>query len=97
MPSTSTPATLVQVERRPAPAAADVEHALAGLQIELGGDMRLLVGLGLFEAVGGIGEVGAAVLPVVVEEEVVELVADVVMVGDVAPATCRRGCAGTAP
>ena len=66
---------LVQIERHPAPAAADVEHALAGLERELGGDMRLLVRLRLLEAVGGVGEISAAVLPVVVEEEFVQLVA----------------------
>ena len=42
---------LVQIQRHPAPAAADVEHALPRLQVELGGDMRLLVGLRLLEAV----------------------------------------------
>ena len=42
---------LVQVERHAAPAAADVEHALPRLQVELGGDVRLLVGLRLLEAV----------------------------------------------
>ena len=65
---------LVQIDRRPAPAAADVEHPLAGLQVQLGGDMRLLVGLGLLQAVSGIGEVSAAILPVVVEEELVQFV-----------------------
>ena len=87
---------LVQIKRHPAPAAADVEHALAGLEVELGGDMRLLVGLRLLEAVGRIGEVSAAVLQVVVEEERVEVVADVVMVGDVAARLAQPGCAGTA-
>ena len=51
--------------------------------------MRLLVGLRLLEAVARVGEIGAAILQVVVEEEVVELVADVVMVGDVACAHAR--------
>ncbi len=74
---------LVQEERHPAPAAADVENALAGLERELGGDMRLLVELGLLEAVLRVGEVGAAVLLVLVEEEFVELVAKVVVVRDV--------------
>ena len=60
---------LVQIERHAAPAAADVEHALAGLERELGGDMRLLVGLGLLQAVAGVGEIGAAILQVVIEEE----------------------------
>ena len=79
----------VEVERRAAPAAADVEHPLAGLQRELGGDVRLLVRLRLLEAVGGVGEVGAAILQVVVEEEAVEVVAEVVMMRDVAPRRAR--------
>ena len=41
----------VEVERHAAPAAADVEHLLSGLQVELGGDVRLLVLLRLLEGV----------------------------------------------
>ena len=63
-----------------------------GFKRELGGDMRLLVGLRLLEAVVGVGEVGAAVLLVVVEEEFVELVAEVVMVRDVACARASDCC-----
>src|SRR5688572_12877845 len=51
----------VQVERRAAPAAADVEHPLPRTEAELGGDVRLLVGLRLLEAVPRAGEIGAAV------------------------------------
>ena len=46
--------------------------------------MRFLVGLGLLQAVLGVGEVGAAILTVIVEEELVQLVLEVIMVGDVA-------------
>ena len=46
--------------------------------------MRLLVGLRLLQAVLRIGVVGAAILAVVVEEELVQLVLEVIMVGDVA-------------
>jgi hypothetical protein len=46
--------------------------------------MGLLVGLGLFEACRRIPEVGAAVLPVAVEEEIVEPVGQVVVMRDVA-------------
>ena len=81
----------VEIEREPAPAAADVEHPLARLEVQLGGDMGLLVELGLLEAVARIGEIAAAILQVGVEEEPVEVVAEVVMVGDVAlrPARCQ--------
>ena len=74
---------LVQVQRHSAPAATDVEHPLTRLERELGGDMGLLVELRLLQAILGIGEVSAAVLFVLVEEEFVKLVAEVVMVGDV--------------
>ncbi len=47
--------------------------------------MRFLVRLGLLEAVGGIGEVGAAILQVVVEKQAIEVVADIIMVSDIAP------------
>ena len=85
---------LVHEQRHPAPAAADVEHPLARLEVELGGDMRFLVGLRLLKAVPRIGEIGTAVLLVVVEEEFVELVLEVVMVRDVLScALCASGCA----
>jgi hypothetical protein len=75
---------LVQEQRHPAPAAADVEHALARLERELGGDVRLLVELRLLQGlVLRVGPVSAAVLLVGVEEEVVELVTEVVMMGDI--------------
>ena len=45
--------------------------------------MRLLVGLRLFQAVGGVGVIGTAILAVGVEEEVVQVVAEVIVVGDV--------------
>ena len=78
----------VQVQRQPAPAAADVEHLHAGLETQLGRNMRLLVELGLLDRVGGVGEVAAAVLQVFVEEEPVEVIADVVVVRDIPQ---RRG------
>ena len=62
----------VQVEREPAPAAADVEHLHARLEVQLAGDVRLLVELGLLEAVRGVEIVGAGILPVLVEEQLVE-------------------------
>jgi hypothetical protein len=52
--------------------------------VELGGDQRLLVELGLLERTRGIAVVRHAVLPVFVEEELVEVAAEFVMVGDVA-------------
>ena len=57
-----------------APARADVEDLLAGLQQQLGGDVLLLVVLRLLQRLVAGHEVGAGILPVAVEEEVVELV-----------------------
>ncbi len=74
----------MDVERHPAPAAADVEHLEPGPERQLGDDMRLLVDLRLFQAVGRIGEIGAAILAVAIEEEIVELGRQIVMVRDVA-------------
>ena len=74
----------VEIQGKPAPAAAYVEHLHPRLETELGGDMGLLVELRLFDAVRRIGEVAAAILEVGVEEELVEVVADVIVMGDVA-------------
>ena len=68
----------VQIQSEPAPAAADVEHLHAGLEVQLGGDMRLLVELGLLEAVRGVAEIGAGILAVLVEEELVEPAGEIV-------------------
>src|SRR5688572_4729393 len=62
---------------------------LSRLQRELGRDVRLLVELRLLETVIRVGEVRAAVLQIVVEEEAIKIVADVVMVGDI-PASPLR-------
>ena len=74
----------VQVKRHPAPAAADVEHALTGLQRQLGGDVRLLELLRLVQPGGRCREIGAAILAVAIEEEIVEPVVEIVMMRDVA-------------
>ncbi len=72
---------LVQVERKPTPAAADVEHAQRALALvralhgELGGQVRLLVALGVFEAVGRVAVVAHGVLAILVEEQLVEAAA----------------------
>ncbi len=52
--------------------------------------MRLLRGLRILKRHGGIGEIGAGILFVGIEEEVVELGREVIVMGDVAPrAACR--------
>ena len=75
----------VEIEREAAPAAADVEHLHAGLEIQLGGDVRLLVELGLFQAVRRIAIIRHRILPVLVEEQLVEAAGEVVGVLGIAP------------
>ncbi len=66
----------VQIEREPPPAAAEIEHAhvrpVLGGDGELGGDMRLLVELRLFQADIGRPVIAHGVLSVLVEEQLVE-------------------------
>ena len=74
---------LREIERHVAPAAADVEDLQAGLEIELGRDQPQLVLLRLLQALVVVEEVGAGVLHALVEEQLVEVVAEVVVVRDV--------------
>ena len=62
-----------EIKPKPAPAAADVEHAqimsiFVRPEPQLGGQMPLLGELGIVERLIGLLEIGAAVLPVGVEE-----------------------------
>ena len=75
---------LREVDRHAAPAAADVEHALAGLQVKLGGDMAKLVLLGFLDRVRGRAEIGAGIIHAAVEEEAVELIRQVVVMRHIA-------------
>ncbi len=84
---------LRRVADEAAPAAADVEEALAGLQAQLAADHFELVALRLGDVVVPVGVVGAGVDHLGVEEERVELVRQVVVeldvvlvVGGLAPA-----------
>src|SRR4029077_7086250 len=79
-----------KIQRQPAPAASDVQQFLTGLQAQLGGQMQFLVGLGGLQIVVVAAEIGAAVLPVLVEEEVIERAREVVVMGDVAPRPADR-------
>ncbi len=79
-----------KVEREATPAAADVEHAFAGLEDQLGGDVPLLGELGVVEGLVRPLEVGAAVLPVGIQEQRIEPLVEVIVMGDVA---ARAGAA----
>ena len=74
-----------EIERHAAETAADVERRRAVLRQELGGDVALLRRLRVVERLAGIFEIGAAVLAVRIEEEIVEARVEVVVAGDVAP------------
>ena len=62
-----------QGEAEAAPATADLEHLHIRLKQELARNVVFLGLLRLFQRQIGPGEIGARVLPVVVEEQVVEL------------------------
>ena len=79
-----------EIERQPAPAATDVEHLLPRLDHQLGRDVPFFVVLRLFEIFVFAAEIGAGILPVAVEKEVVELIGQIVMVGDVLPGAGQR-------
>ncbi len=74
-----------EIERHAAETAADVERRRAVLWQKLGGDVPLLCGLRVVERLAGIFEIGAGVLAVRIEEEIVETRIEVVVTCDVAP------------
>ena len=88
-------AFLVQIERHAAPAATNVQHLHARLEMQFGRDMRFFVELRLvqpraevqprIEVFGVIGPIGAAILLVPVEEQIVERARQIIMMGDVLP------------
>src|SRR3954451_25302433 len=73
-----------EVETETAPAAADVEHALAWLDRQFGRYVTPFGKLRVLERLPVMFEIGAGILPVLVEEERVEIVADIVMLLDIA-------------
>jgi len=80
-------------DRHAAPAAADVENTLPRRERKLCRDMRLFRRLRFLQRHIGTRPIGAAILHIAVEEEAVEVVADVVVMRDVrarrAPAVDR--------
>ena len=84
MPVTSASGHLGEIEAEPAPAGTDIEHAVARPDQELGRQMALLGELGVVERRIRRVEIGAAILPVGIEEQRVEPAVEIVMVGDVA-------------
>ncbi len=78
-------ADLRGIERKSAPAAADVEKPVSVFEQQLCGEVPLLGELGVVEAVRRSFEIGAAVLAVGIKEERIEAAVEIVVVGDVAP------------
>ena len=72
-----------QIEAKAAPARADVEHAVAAPDQELGGKVAFLGELGIVERRIRRFEIAATILPVGVEEEGIEPPVEVVVVGDI--------------
>jgi hypothetical protein len=92
-------ADIGEIQRKPAPAGADVEHALAAFDQQLGRDVAFLGELRVVERVVGIFEIGAAVLPVGVEKKRVQASVEIIVMRDVAARArvgglnrCRRRC-----
>ena len=78
-----------EIEPEPAPAATDVEHAqilteLVRFEQQLGRQMPFLRKLRVVERLAGLFEIGAAILPVGVEEERVEASVEIVMMRHIA-------------
>src|SRR5207302_10647684 len=71
-------------------AAANVEQSLSRLQPQLAADHVHLVALGLLQRVAPVGEVAAGVLHLRIEEQLVEIIAEVVVELDVVSVVSRR-------
>jgi hypothetical protein len=80
-------AMLGEIKGKAAPAGADVEDALAGFDVKLGGDVALLGELRLVQRLPRPLKIGARILLVVVEKQVVEPPVEIVVMRDVAAGT----------
>ena len=69
--------------RHAAPAAADIQHFLPRLQCKLGGDMSHLLDLRLFQAVIRCLVVRTGILPVLIQEQVIKIITQVIVMGDI--------------
>src|SRR5580698_848035 len=76
-----------------APAAANIEHRLAGLEAQLAADHVEFLDLRLFEIVAPVMKISAAIDHLLVEPELIEGVGDIVMMGDVFLVLARRSVA----
>ena len=83
-------AELGEIEPKTAPAAPHVEHALIAPKPQLRGDVPFLGELCIVEGGVRVFEIGAAVLPVGIEEERIETAVEIVMMRDVAAGSLAR-------
>ena len=84
MPVTCAPRDLGKIKREPAPAAADIEHLGARFDQQLRREMTFLGELRVVERLLGSFEIGAAILLVGVEEELVQPAVEIVVMRDIA-------------
>ena len=73
----------VEIESKPTPATANIKHGVARLKTELSRDVRELILLRGFERVFCVREIGAAILPVSIEEQIIEAIRQVIMMRDI--------------
>ena len=84
MPVTEAPRRVGEPESKPTPAGTDIEHSHARLQPQFRGDVAALLLLSFVDTVLASQEIGAGVLPVGIEEQVVEGARQIVVMRGVA-------------
>src|SRR4029077_13330592 len=80
-------AILRKIQRQPAPAAADVEHALVLPNKKLGGEVAFFGKLCVIERLIATLEISAAILKVGIEKKRIKLSIEIVMVSNISPST----------
>ena len=72
-----------KIKRDPAPPAADVQNLGARLKQQLGSDVPFLGELRILQALSRILEIGAGILPVGIEKQLINAIVDIVMILDI--------------
>jgi hypothetical protein len=75
---------LCEIEGKAAPTAADVEHSQPVAEIELGREVALLGGLSLIQRHPFLLEIGAGILAVAVEEQLIKAAVEAIVILDIA-------------
>src|SRR5688572_28732721 len=79
-----------QIEAEATPTGTDIQYPVPVADSKLGGEMPLLGDLRLLQVHTPVGEIRAGVLPVAVEEQIVDRAVDIVVVGNVVARAARR-------